>query len=90
MEQAPVLHHTERKEAIPIKTILIVCGAGASSTFLASRMRAIARTRNAPFAIEAASDIDLAPRLACVHLLLVGHTSPPPSMRSARRRKISV
>lgn len=55
-----------------MKTVLIVCGAGASSTFLASRMRALAKQRNLPLAVEAASDLGLDSRLAHVHVLLVG------------------
>lgn len=55
-----------------MKTVLIVCGAGASSTFLASRMRTLAKTQNLPVVIEAASDIDLDSRLAHVDVLLVG------------------
>jgi cellobiose PTS system EIIB component len=35
----------------PMDTILIVCGAGASSTFLASRMRSITRERGIPLSI---------------------------------------
>lgn len=55
-----------------MKSILIVCGAGASSTFLASRMRSLAKARNLPLAVEAASDIDMDARLAHVDALLVG------------------
>ena len=53
-------------------TILIVCGAGASSTFLASRMRAVAASRGASVTIVAASDDDLDSRLPTTDVLLVG------------------
>ena len=58
-------------------TILIVCGAGASSTFLASRMRAIAATRGLPVRVEAISQYDLSSRLPGASALLVGpHLAP--------------
>jgi PTS system cellobiose-specific IIB component len=53
-------------------TILIVCGAGASSTFLASRMRSIARSRGESVVIEAASDDEIDDRLGSIDVLLVG------------------
>ena len=58
-------------------TILIVCGAGASSTFLASRMRAIAASRSLPITVEAVSQYDLDSRLPGASALLVGpHLAP--------------
>jgi PTS system cellobiose-specific IIB component len=53
-------------------TILIVCGAGASSTFLASRMRAIAASRGESVTVQAASDDDIDTRLPSADVLLVG------------------
>jgi len=53
-------------------TILIVCGAGASSTFLATRMRAIAASRGDSVTVQAASDDDLDGRLPSIDVLLVG------------------
>jgi len=53
-------------------TILIVCGAGASSTFLATRMRAIAAGRGDSVTVQAAGDDDLDSRLPSVDVLLVG------------------
>ena len=53
-------------------TILIVCGAGASSTFLASRMRAIAASRGETVTVQAASDDDIDSRLPAADVLLVG------------------
>jgi PTS system cellobiose-specific IIB component len=52
--------------------IVIVCGAGASSTFLASRMRALAKARGLSLGIEAASDDDITDRLTRADVLLVG------------------
>jgi len=53
-------------------TILIVCGAGASSTFLATRLRAIAAGRGDSVTVQASSDDDLDARLSAVDVLLVG------------------
>jgi PTS system cellobiose-specific IIB component len=55
-----------------MEMILVVCGAGASSTFLASRMRAIATERGLNVTARAASNLDLSSRLADAHVLLVG------------------
>ena len=52
--------------------ILVVCGAGASSTFLASRMRALATERGLDLTARAASNLDLASRLPDARVLLVG------------------
>jgi PTS system cellobiose-specific IIB component len=52
--------------------ILVVCGAGASSTFLASRMRALATERGLDITARAASNLDLSSRLADARVLLVG------------------
>jgi cellobiose PTS system EIIB component len=52
--------------------ILVVCGAGASSTFLASRMRALATERGLNLTARAASNLDLAARLPDARVLLVG------------------
>jgi PTS system cellobiose-specific IIB component len=57
--------------------ILVVCGAGASSTFLASRMRALAKERGLDVTARAASNLDLSSRLADASVLLVGpHLQP--------------
>jgi cellobiose PTS system EIIB component len=56
-----------------VDTILVVCGAGASSTFLASRMRTIATQRGfASLTARAASTHDVASRLSDAVVLLVG------------------
>jgi cellobiose PTS system EIIB component len=53
--------------------ILVVCGAGASSTFLAHRMRALAAERGVAARVEAAAESDLAVLSAGVDVVLVGH-----------------
>ncbi|NQX11944.1 hypothetical protein HQQ80_09940 [Microbacteriaceae bacterium VKM Ac-2855] len=55
-----------------VQKILIVCGAGASSTFLAHRMRAGARSRGLDASIRAESLAALADSLAGVDVVLVG------------------
>ena len=52
--------------------ILVVCGAGASSTFLASRIRKLAENRGLDITAKAASTEDVAARLPEAGLLLVG------------------
>jgi PTS system cellobiose-specific IIB component len=55
-----------------MESVLIVCGAGASSTFLASRMRAIAKSRGLAIEVAAANDSELRTRLHGTTVLLVG------------------
>jgi PTS system cellobiose-specific IIB component len=52
--------------------ILVVCGAGASSTFLASRMRKLAANRGLEITARAASSLELESRLPEARVLLVG------------------
>jgi len=52
--------------------VLVVCGAGASSTFLASRMRTLATERGLDLTARAASTQDLVSRLPDASVLLVG------------------
>jgi len=52
--------------------ILVVCGAGASSTFLASRIRKLASERGLDLTAKAASTEDLDARLPEAGMLLVG------------------
>jgi cellobiose PTS system EIIB component len=77
-------HRLERKEAIPMQLILVVCGAGASSTFLASRMRRLATARGLDVTARAASALDIDSRLAAASVLLVGpHLEPQfPDLRT--------
>jgi PTS system cellobiose-specific IIB component len=53
-------------------TILVVCGAGASSTFLASRIRALAKDRGLDLTARATSIFDVASQLPDARVLLVG------------------
>jgi phosphotransferase system HPr (HPr) family protein len=53
-------------------TILVVCGAGASSTFLASRLRSLAKERGLDITARAASTDELESRLASARAVLVG------------------
>jgi cellobiose PTS system EIIB component len=55
-----------------LQSVLIVCGAGASSTFLASRMRSLAKSRGLDLDVTASSDSELRPRLHTTNVLLVG------------------
>ena len=55
-----------------METVLIVCGAGASSTFLASRLRSLAKARGIQLATKAASTSDLRPFLHTSTVILVG------------------
>lgn len=52
--------------------VLVVCGAGASSTFLAHRIRAAARGRDIDVTVSASSTIGLSERLDDIDVLLVG------------------
>lgn len=55
-----------------MERVLIVCGAGASSTFLALRIRAVARERGLDLVVEAGTVQDLDERLPATDALLVG------------------
>jgi PTS system cellobiose-specific IIB component len=55
-----------------VDKVLIVCGAGASSTFLALRLRGVARARGLDLTVEAGTQADLDERLAATRVLLVG------------------
>jgi PTS system cellobiose-specific IIB component len=52
--------------------VLVVCGAGASSTFLAHRIRALARRSDIAATVTAASTVGLEQRRADIDVLLVG------------------
>ena len=57
--------------------ILVVCGAGASSTFVALRMRRTAAARGLDLEVSAGSESDLPDALDGVDVLLVGpHLAP--------------
>lgn len=55
-----------------MRNVLVVCGAGASSTFLAHRIRAAARGRDVELVVTASSLVGLEQRLPEVDVLLVG------------------
>ncbi|MDF2442763.1 MAG: cellobiose system component [Subtercola sp.] len=55
-----------------MKNILVVCGAGASSTFLAHRMRTAARARGFEATVKAVSQSAIDSRMPGVDVLLVG------------------
>ena len=55
-----------------MKHILVVCGAGASSTFLAHRMRTAARARGFEATVKAVSQSAIDSRMPGVDVLLVG------------------
>ncbi|RFA19430.1 PTS sugar transporter subunit IIB [Subtercola boreus] len=55
-----------------MKNILVVCGAGASSTFLAHRMRTAARARGFEATVKAVSQPALDSRMPGIDVLLVG------------------
>lgn len=61
----------EGKEAESMK-ILVVCGAGASSTFVAQRVRRAAETRGRDWHVAATTTIALEPDLDGADVLLVG------------------
>lgn len=55
-----------------MQSVLIVCGAGASSTFLASRLRTLAKSRGIDLTATPVSVGDVGSRLGTSTLLLVG------------------
>lgn len=57
--------------------ILVVCGAGASSTFVAQRINNAARARNLPYSATATNEVALAAGVAGSDLILLGpHLAP--------------
>jgi PTS system cellobiose-specific IIB component len=61
----------EREEAC-VDRVLIVCGAGASSTFLALRLRRVLRERELDLVVDAGTVPDLDDLLPATSVLLVG------------------
>ncbi|RFA07330.1 hypothetical protein B7R21_14025 [Subtercola boreus] len=55
-----------------MKNILVVCGAGASSTFLAHRMRQAAKARGFEATVKAVSQSAIDSRMPGIDVLLVG------------------
>jgi PTS system cellobiose-specific IIB component len=57
--------------------ILVVCGAGASSTFVAQRINTAARARKLPFQATATNEASLVTDVEATDLLLIGpHLAP--------------
>jgi PTS system cellobiose-specific IIB component len=56
-----------------MQRILVICGAGASSTFLVHWMRKVAGTRGLDLAFQAGSQNDLSSRLGDIDVVLVGN-----------------
>jgi cellobiose PTS system EIIB component len=57
--------------------ILVVCGAGASSTFVAQRINSAARTRKLAYIATATDEASLAERVGSTELILLGpHLAP--------------
>lgn len=52
--------------------VLIVCGAGASSGFIAQRMRKAAKSRGVDLQVDARSETELAEHVATTDVVLVG------------------
>ncbi|WP_150307877.1 PTS sugar transporter subunit IIB [Planctomonas psychrotolerans] len=55
-----------------MRRVLVVCGAGASSTFLAHRMRRLATESDQPLTVEAGSESDLEALVVGIDVVLVG------------------
>jgi PTS system cellobiose-specific IIB component len=55
-----------------MQRILVICGAGASSTFLVHWMRRVARARGLDLALQAGSRDDVSSRLGNTDVVLVG------------------
>lgn len=53
-------------------TVLLVCGSGASSGFMAQRMRKAAKKRGLTYEIEARSESELDAALASIDVLMLG------------------
>lgn len=71
--------------------ILIVCGAGASSAFVAHRLRATGTARGLALTVVAGSESDLPASLDTVDVLLVGpHLAPRFERISAQAKKLGV
>ena len=71
--------------------ILIVCGAGASSAFVAHRLRVTGKERGLTLAVVAGSESDLPSSLDTIDVLLVGpHLAPRFERISAQAKKRGV
>lgn len=71
--------------------ILIVCGAGASSAFVAHRLRTTGKERGLTLTVVAGSESDLPASLDGIDVLLIGpHLAPRFERISAHARKKGV
>ena len=71
--------------------ILIVCGAGASSAFVAHRLRVTGKERGLTLAVIAGSESDLPSSLDTIDVLLVGpHLAPRFDRISAQAKERGV
>jgi len=71
--------------------ILIVCGAGASSAFVAHRLRVTGKERGLTLTVLAGSESDLPGSLDTVDVLLIGpHLAPRFERISAQAKKLGV
>jgi PTS system cellobiose-specific IIB component len=71
--------------------ILIVCGAGASSAFVAHRLRTTGKERGLTLTVVAGSEADLPASLDGIDVLLIGpHLAPRFERISAQAKKRSV
>ena len=71
--------------------ILVVCGAGASSAFVAHRMRVTGKARGLTLTVVAGSESDLPGSLRTVDVLLIGpHLAPRFDRISAQAKKLGV
>ena len=71
--------------------ILVVCGAGASSAFVAHRMRVTGTARGLTLTVVAGSESDLPGSLRTVDVLLIGpHLAPRFDRIRAQAKKLGV
>lgn len=71
--------------------ILVVCGAGASSAFVAHRMRVTGKERGLALTVVAGIESDLPGSLTAVDVLLIGpHLEPRFDRISAQAKKLGV
>jgi len=71
--------------------ILIVCGAGASSAFVAHRLRVTGKERGLSLTVVAGSESDLPASLDTIDVLLIGpHLAPRFERISVQAKKLGV
>lgn len=60
------------RESMMIKKVLLICGSGASSGFMAAAIRKAAKTRNKELVVKATSEAQLGEHLDAIDCLLIG------------------